>query len=93
MPDCLRPLGDVRRHLNLMRGMAAATGTDTEAAFAEGRLSHADWCEMLTRCRGCPSAESCKSWLAAPLPWPQPIPAACPNHDAFSALQMGQVTR
>ena len=88
-----RPLGDVRRHLTLMRDMAAATGTDTESAFADGRLSSDGWAEALTRCRNCTAATECRAWLDAPLPWPRPIPADCRNHAAFTSLQAGQLTR
>ncbi|SFI91032.1 DUF6455 family protein [Jannaschia pohangensis] len=87
------PLGDVRLHLNLMRDMAKATGTDTETAFSEGRLHHAEWADALTRCRNCRSAEACRHWLDEYEALPRVIPEACENHAFFTDIQAAQLTR
>ena len=56
-------LGNIRRHLNLVRRMGQATGVDLAAAMHEGRIDSADWSGMVTNCRGCSSAETCDHWL------------------------------
>ena len=61
----MTPLGDVSTHLNLVRRMALATGTDLAEAMLEGDLSSADWAQMVTNCRGCACPEACKERLSA----------------------------
>ena len=60
----MTPLGDLRRHFLLVKGMAKATDTDVEGAYAAGRLDQDEWAEMVQACRGCQWTEGCEAWLA-----------------------------
>ncbi|WP_375175467.1 DUF6455 family protein [Pseudooceanicola sp.] len=57
-------LGDVTDHLQLVRRMARASGSDLAEAMLEGQLTSADWSQMVTNCRACISVESCRARLA-----------------------------
>jgi len=85
-----RPLGDENRHYWLAVAMAKATGTDLQAALDEGRLSHADWAALVTRCRGCDWAKGCECWLAKQEPGAAGVPATCVNASVFEGLHGGQ---
>jgi hypothetical protein len=63
--DAVRPLGDEKRHYWLALGMAQTSGVDLQRALEEGRITHGDWAEVVTRCRGCGWTEGCDCWLAA----------------------------
>ncbi|WP_371154883.1 DUF6455 family protein [Jannaschia sp. 2305UL9-9] len=80
------PMGDARKHLMLMRGMAARTGADTVRAFDEGRLTNKDWAEAVTQCRNCDWAEGCRAWLAQTDTGPRAVPDSCANADLMRAL-------
>lgn len=79
-----RPLGDERRHYWLAVGMAQTTGADLQAALEAGRITHADWADVVTRCRGCTWTDGCKCWMAAQdAGGTAAVPQACPNADFF----------
>jgi hypothetical protein len=83
----VRPLGDEKRHYWLALGMAQAAGADLQRALDEGRISHADWAGVVTRCRGCGWTEGCDCWLSAQDPdVAASIPQACPNAAFLEAV-------
>jgi len=59
----MAPLGDIHKHLHLVRRMGQATGVDLVAAHHDGVIDRSDWSEMVTNCRGCACAEACDRWL------------------------------
>lgn len=82
----VRPLGDEKRHYWLALGMAQASGADLQRALEEGRITHGDWAEVVTRCRGCAWTEGCACWLAAQDGAASAsVPQACPNATFFEA--------
>jgi hypothetical protein len=62
---CRTPLGRRKRHYWLALGMAQASGADLQRALEEGRITHGDWADVVTRCRGCGWTEGCDCWMAA----------------------------
>lgn len=83
----VRPLGDEKKHYWLALGMAQASGAELQRALEEGRITHGDWAEVVTRCRGCAWAEGCACWLAAQDgAGSAPVPQACPNATFFEAV-------
>lgn len=89
-PPNPRPLGDENRHYWLAVAMAKATGTDLQAALEEGRISHADWANLVTRCRGCDWVEGCDCWLAKQEAGTADAPKTCVNSDFFAKARDGQ---
>jgi hypothetical protein len=90
--DRVRPLGDEKRHYWLALGMARASGADLQRALEEGRITHADWAEVVQRCRGCSWAEGCGCWMRAQDPDKAPeVPQACPNAGFFERALAAQV--
>lgn len=86
----VRPLGDERRHYWLALGMAQASGADLQRALDEGRISHGDWSQVVTRCRGCGWTEGCDCWLAArDGEVYASVPQACPNAAFFELVLNG----
>ncbi|TFL19125.1 DUF6455 family protein [Jannaschia formosa] len=73
------PMGDVRKHLVLLRTMAAQTGADTVRAFDDGTLDPQGWSEAVNRCRDCRWVEGCRRFLAEPYEGRREIPGACAN--------------
>jgi len=83
----VRPLGDEKRHYWLALGMAQASGADLQRALQEGRITHGDWAEVVTRCRGCAWTEGCDCWLSGQDgDAPASVPQACPNATFFEAV-------
>ncbi|SDY61535.1 hypothetical protein SAMN05444004_102142 [Jannaschia faecimaris] len=85
-----QPLGDMRLHLTLTRGMADATGTDAAGAFADGRLDNAEWADALMTCRECSQVLACRRWQGQRVEGPRAIPKMCGNHAFFKRLKGGQ---
>lgn len=56
-------MGDLRLHLMRVRRMAQLVGADPAAAREAGTLDHAQWADMVARCRGCPAPKTCARWL------------------------------
>lgn len=59
----VKVLGDTRKHLRLVAGMAKATDTDLVGAFEQGRLESEEWAEIVQTCRHCKWAGRCEEWL------------------------------
>lgn len=83
-----QPLGDVRRHLTLLRNMAAQTGADTVLAFDEGALTQESWAKAVTTCRNCSWSGGCQKWLEQVADWPRPVPDACANATLLRDLRL-----
>lgn len=92
--DAVRPLGPVNRHYWLALGMAKVTGADLARAMEEGRITQADWAEVVERCRGCGWTEGCQCWLDARMDGLEgegaAVPRACPNAALFEKVLDGQ---
>lgn len=87
----VRRIGDEKRHYWLALGMAQVSGTDLQRALDEGRITHGDWADVVTRCRACSWAESCRCWMAMQTPGsPADVPRACPNAGLFDAVRAGE---
>lgn len=85
--DIVRPLGDEKRHYWLALGMAQASGADLQKALEEGRITHGDWADVVTRCRGCGWTEGCDYWLASQSDEAgASVPQACPNAAFFESV-------
>jgi hypothetical protein len=86
----VRRLGDEKRHYWLALGMAQTSGADLQRALDGGRITHGDWAEVVTRCRGCGWTEGCAAWMAAQAPGgTAEVPRACPNAAFFDAVREG----
>jgi len=70
--------------------MAKATGTDLQAALEEGRISHADWADLVTSCRACTWVEGCACWLAKQEAGGAEAPESCHNAAFFAEARDGQ---
>lgn len=81
-----RPLGDENRHYWLAVAMAKATGADLQTALEDGRISHQDWADLVTRCRSCTWAEGCDCWLAKQKGVGADAPDPCVNSSVFNAF-------
>lgn len=86
----VRKLGDERRHYWLALGMAESSGADLQRALEAGRITHADWANVVERCRGCGWSEGCDCWLKARDPGSAPVPQACPNVAFFEKVCASQ---
>ncbi len=75
------PLGNPALHFTLTQMAARAAGVDLSEALGDGRLSGKAHAEMITRCRGCHSADVCETQLAMGI-----VPKGCPNAAAFGKL-------
>ena len=82
------PLGDTRKHLTLIRSMAAQTGADMELAYAEGALTADGWAAAVNCCRTCDWAEGCEKWLAQDAERPRAVPSRCANASLMRALKL-----
>ncbi|SIS85734.1 hypothetical protein SAMN05421759_104346 [Roseivivax lentus] len=81
-----QPLGDPRRHLMRVRRMAKAIGADPAAARNSGVIEHAEWAEIVTRCRSCGAPERCDDWLDAHEESPDAMPG-CLNARILEKLK------
>lgn len=81
-------LGAISEHLTLVRRMAQATGTDLAGALQDGGLTSADWADMVTNCRGCACADSCRAHLSMTeiTGRPTAAPDYCENRATFARL-------
>jgi hypothetical protein len=61
-------------------------GADLQRALEEGRITHGDWADVVTRCRGCGWTEGCDCWMAAQDGRAATVPQACPNAAFFEAV-------
>lgn len=80
-------LGNIFRHLWLLRAVAEAAGVDLDQAVKAGRLSGLDYARMVTSCRGAGCGKSCALWLPARRGGDTPaVPEFCASADAFRRL-------
>ncbi len=86
------PLGDETRHYWLAKRMAKCTGADLQAALEAGEISHTDWSDLVTRCRGCEWVVGCEAWMDQQNPGASDVPQACPNSATFERIIAGQTT-
>lgn len=89
------PLGDARHHYWLALEMSRTVGLDLQAELEAGRIAHADWAEMVTRCRSCEWASGCPDWMARMREAGEtpPPPPACVNASRFEALAAEPASR
>lgn len=59
----MHPMGDTRQHLFLTLGMARACDADLGEALKAGRITSADYAEIITRCRSCEEPGKCRTLL------------------------------
>lgn len=81
-----RPLGDANDHFWLMTGLARDMNVDLGAAIAEGRITRADYTDMVTACRGCRGAAACTK-LRDSVQGHQSIPDFCENAQTLADLK------
>lgn len=79
-------LGDIFRHLWLLRAVAAAAGADLSRAVAEGRLSPLAFSQMVTGCRGGGCSRACALWLSARSACAAAVPEFCAGAEALQRL-------
>ncbi|MEM1431922.1 MAG: DUF6455 family protein [Pseudomonadota bacterium] len=84
------PLGDLKTHYWLALEMSRTVGLDLQAELEADRISHSDWANMVSRCRGCSWAGECPAWMSAmraleDVP-PPAAPGSCVNAERFNAL-------
>ncbi|MGR3759962.1 DUF6455 family protein [Roseobacteraceae bacterium NS-SX3] len=80
-------LGQFHRHFWLTRSVAAAAGTDLNAAMQEGRLSGIEFARMLARCREAGCGKTCALWLTTRAAQEGKAPDFCANRAALEALK------
>ncbi|WP_264210424.1 DUF6455 family protein [Leisingera thetidis] len=79
-------LGNIYRHLWLLRAVAEAAGADLDQAVRSGRLSGLDYARLVTSCRGAGCSKSCALWLSSRRGGGPAVPDFCPNADVFKRL-------
>ncbi|MEL0437533.1 DUF6455 family protein [Phycobacter sp. K97] len=85
----MQPLGDALVHLRLFGLMAKTVDVDLAKAFADGKISPAEWARMVNRCRACDCAEKCERWLAVH-EHASEAPDGCNNADRLRSLRGAQ---
>lgn len=85
----MKPMGDVNFHYWLTLGMAKAVGVNLTDALHKGRISRAQYADIVTRCRGCEWGGDCTNWLAKQSCLAEEVPKTCANHETFKALRAG----
>ncbi|WP_027258174.1 DUF6455 family protein [Leisingera aquimarina] len=82
-----RSLGNIFRHLWLLRAVARAAGVDLDQAVKAGQLSCLDYARMVTSCRGAGCSKSCALWISARRDDDAPaVPEFCPTAAVFQRL-------
>ncbi len=61
----MKPLGKTMDHYWRVICMAGSLGVDLSELRENGRLSDAEWAEMVQKCRGCEWVGGCSSYLEA----------------------------
>lgn len=80
-------LGEEVDHFWLVKRMAKATGTDLVGAWEAGLLTHAEWSQIVTRCRGCTCTEACVRFLDKPVDAPRDSLDTCLNRARMARLR------
>mgnify|MGYP007002582574 CR=1 FL=1 len=81
-----RPLGAPTLHFFLTRSVARVLGVNLTEAMRDGRLSADRYAAVVTRCRSCPVAGECQTWLATCTSTPDGPPEGCRNADVYAKL-------
>ncbi|UWQ34022.1 hypothetical protein K3555_05850 [Leisingera sp. M527] len=82
-----RSLGNIFRHLWLLRAVAGAAGVDLDHAVKTGQLNGLDYARMVTACRGAGCSQSCALWISTRRDDGTPaVPEFCPTGDVFQRL-------
>ncbi|MBY6057373.1 DUF6455 family protein [Leisingera daeponensis] len=79
-------LGNIFRHLWLLRAVAQAAGVDLDREMQAGRLSGLEYARMVTACRGAGCSKSCALWLSTRRDDAPAVPEFCPRADVFKRL-------
>lgn len=83
----IQPLGDPARHFWMTRSVARAMGVSLSEAMIEGKLSEADYADMVTRCRQCLFVPDCQDWLADQSRGTATAPDCCQHAALFQSLK------
>jgi len=83
----MTPLGKLRDHFWKTVKMSRALGVDLGHALHQDHLSRQDYAQIVDRCRACPWADGCESWMAAQTVPASEVPESCANHDQWVALR------
>lgn len=86
----MQPMGDVHYHYWLTLGMAKAVGVSLTQALHDGRITRAQYADIVTRCRGCKWGGGCTEWLSRQSGIADEVPETCANHETFKALKAGK---
>ena len=86
----MKPMGDAHFHYWLTLGMARAVGVSLTDALHDGRITRAQYADIVTRCRGCRWDGGCAAWLARQADLADTVPETCANHETFKALKAGR---
>jgi len=79
-------LGNIFRHLWLLRAVAEAAGVDLDQEMRAGHLSGLDYARMVTSCRGAGCSKSCALWLSSRRDSTPAVPEFCPSAEVFKQL-------
>ncbi|QAX29006.1 DUF6455 family protein [Leisingera sp. NJS204] len=79
-------LGNIFRHLWLLRAVAGAAGVDLDHAVKTGQLNGLDYARMVTSCRGAGCSKSCALWISARRGGTPAVPEFCPAAAVFKRL-------
>lgn len=77
---------DAERTFWLTQGIARTVGVNLTTEMAEGRLTRAEYADMMVRCSACDNAETCVRWMAEGGRGDTDPPAYCLNHERIEAL-------
>ncbi|MFY0309779.1 DUF6455 family protein [Leisingera sp. D0M16] len=79
-------LGNIFRHLWLLRAVAEAAGVDLDQEMRSGRLNGLDYARMVTACRGAGCSKTCALWISSRRGDGPAVPDFCPSADLFKRL-------
>ncbi|WP_295533996.1 DUF6455 family protein [uncultured Thioclava sp.] len=74
-------------HYWITRSMGKRMGVNLSDAMRDGRLTQADFAEMITACRTCGRSEFCLALLSERGEEPNVLPNDCPNKSALDSLR------
>ncbi|MCT4554538.1 MAG: DUF6455 family protein [Pelagimonas sp.] len=80
-------LGDPSRHFFLTRSVARVMGINLHEKLHDNALSPASYSAMVTRCRACPLAAACETWLAQQYALTECAPPGCCNAAQLEQLR------
>lgn len=81
-------LGNIYRHLWLVKRLANSAEIDLDTALASGQLNQKDFAQMVTRCRASGCDGACALHLSKLRPGEQgEVPSFCAIYDALCCLK------